>query len=129
MVVGLAMGSDLVAWHLAWSLDLCIPSSLTSQSELLGICCSWSVSGLCYPSKIREPYLFSRDNRNISACLITGSNYRRDHVLKEDAKALKTHHKSLEEYVQLLETMSFDVDQPSSTTFSPEELHIDGIAT
>lgn len=58
---------------------------------------------------------------SLTACLITGSNYRRDHVLKEDAMALQKHHKSLEEYVQVLE--AFEVEQQGSTTFQPEELH------
>ena len=58
---------------------------------------------------------------SMNACLITGSNYRRDHVLKEDAMALQKHHNSLEEYVQVLET--FEVEQQGSTTFQPEELH------
>ncbi len=57
---------------------------------------------------------------SLTACLITGSSYRRDHVLKEDAMALERHHRSLEEYVQVLETI--DVEQQGSTTFHPEEL-------
>ena len=57
----------------------------------------------------------------LTAGLITGSNYWRDHVLKEDAIAVKTHHRSLEEYVQSLERV--DAEQQGSTTFSPEELH------
>ena len=57
---------------------------------------------------------------SLTACLISGSNYRRDHVLKEDAMALKQHHKSLEEYVQILEAI--DVEQHGSITVQPEEL-------
>lgn len=58
---------------------------------------------------------------SLTAALITGSNYRRDHVLKEDAMALEKHHRSLQKYVQSLERI--DVEQQGSTTFSPEELH------
>ena len=57
----------------------------------------------------------------LTAGLITGSNYWRDHVLKEDAMTPEKHHRSLEEYVQSLER--FDVEQQGSTTFSPEKLH------
>ena len=56
---------------------------------------------------------------SLTACLISGSNYRRDHVLKEDAMALKQHRKSLE-YVQILEVI--DVEQHGSITVQPEEL-------
>jgi ribonuclease PH len=38
---------------------------------------------------------------SLTACLITGSNYRCDDVLKEDAMALERHHISLEENVQV----------------------------
>jgi len=55
------MGYSLVAWHLAWSLDLYIPSSLNSQSKLPGVCYTRSFSGLCYPSGICEPYVFSEN--------------------------------------------------------------------
>ena len=49
---------------------------------------------------------------SLTACLITGSNYRCDDVLKEDAMALERHHISLEENVQVLETI--DVEQQGS---------------
>lgn len=62
MVAGLAMGSDLVARHLAWSLDLPIPASLNSQSNLLGVCCNWSVSGHWYSGRSHEPYVLSSDS-------------------------------------------------------------------
>ena len=57
---------------------------------------------------------------SLTACLISVSNYRRNHVLKEDAMALKQHHKSLEHYVQILEAI--DVEQHGSITVQPEEL-------
>ena len=57
---------------------------------------------------------------SLTACLITGSNYQRDHVLKEDAMAFKQYPKSLEEYVQILEAI--DVEQHGSITVQPEEL-------
>ena len=44
---------------MAWSLDLYMSSSLSSESESPGICCSWIVSGLCYPSGTCKPYIFS----------------------------------------------------------------------
>ena len=59
IIAGMATGSILVAWHVAWSLDLYMSSSLSSESESPGICCSWIVSGLCYPSGTCEPYIFS----------------------------------------------------------------------
>ena len=121
----MATGSILVAWHVAWSLDLCISSSLSSKSELPGICCSWIVSSLCYPSGTCEPYIFSGLLASLTACLISGSKYRCDHVLKEDAMALKQHHKSLEEYVQILEAI--DVEQHGSITVQPEELQDVGL--
>ena len=57
---------------------------------------------------------------SLTACLITGSFYRRDHVLKEDAMALQSNHRSLAEYVQVLETI--DIEQLGSTTIAPEEM-------
>ncbi len=56
-----------------------------------------------------SPTFSARIVTSLTACLVTGSNYRRDHVLKEDAIALEKHNRSLEEYVQVLET--FDVEQ------------------
>ena len=109
----MATGSILVAWHVAWSLDLYMSSSLSIESESPGICCSWIVSGLCSPT-------FSAGIlASLTACLISGSKCQRDHVLKEDAMALE-HHKSLEEYVQILEAI--DVEQHGSITVQPEEL-------
>lgn len=121
MIAGMAMGSSLVAWHLAWSLDLCIPSSLNSQNELPGICCSRSVSGLCYPSNFSEPYVFSRNCCRSDCLLDHCANFRHDFVLKEDAMAFQRHHKSLEEHVEVLKTI--DIEQQGSTTIPPEELH------
>ena len=51
--------------------------------------------------------------------MITGSNYRRDHVLKEDATPKTSHIPAT--YVQVLET--FEVEQQGSITFQHEELH------
>ena len=57
---------------------------------------------------------------SLTAYLISASNCRRDHVLKEDAMALKQHHKPLEDYVQILEAI--DVEQHGSKIVQPEEL-------
>ena len=52
------------------------------------------------PAGLVSPTFSAGTVASLTACLITGSNYRRDHMLKEDAMALQKHHKSLEEYVQ-----------------------------
>ncbi len=52
-----------------------------------------------------SPTLSAGTVASLTACLITGSNYRQDNVLKEDAMALERHHTSLEENVQVLETI------------------------
>ena len=72
--------------------DLCIPSNLNSQSELLG----YAVLGVCLVCAVLTGYVSLTFTAGIvaslTACLITGSNYRRDHVMKEDAMALAKPH-------------------------------------
>ena len=110
------MGSILVAWHVAWSLDLYISSSLSSEVNCLG----FAVLASSLVCAILAGLVSPTFSASLTACLISGSNYRRDHVLKEDAMALKQHHKSLEEYVQILEAID---EQHGSITVQPEELH------
>ena len=62
---------------------------------------------------------------SLTACLIIGSNYQRDHVLKEVLDAMAIEFERVRKtdplkYVQLLETI--DVEQQTSTIFPPEEL-------
>ena len=118
----MATGSILVAWHVAWSLDLYISSSLSSESELPGICCCLLGSSLVCAilAGLVSPTFSAGSVASLTACLISVSNYQRDHVLKEDAMALKQHHKSLEHYVQILEAI--DVEQHGNITVQPEEL-------
>ncbi|KAL3147093.1 hypothetical protein ABBQ38_015052 [Trebouxia sp. C0009 RCD-2024] len=104
MIAGMATGSSLVAWHLAWYL----PASIVRVN-----CLGYAVLGASLVCAILatfvSPMFLAGIVASLTGCLIIGANYRRDHVLKDDAMALEKHHRSLEKYVQVLET--FVVEQ------------------
>ncbi|KAL3146400.1 hypothetical protein ABBQ32_003082 [Trebouxia sp. C0010 RCD-2024] len=95
MIAGMAMGSSLVhgIWLGHWT-SAYLPASIVRMN-----CLVYAVLGASLVcailARIVSPTFSAGIVAGLTACLITGSNVRRDLVLKEDAMALERQHKPL----------------------------------